>query len=173
MLYVIYNKSSGQLVTTIEATSPPAVMDHHAFITATTVPDFYTSKVVKGKLVEIVTQEYIDARKSRLKNDITAARDAKLAAGYASPYGNLQADISSRTNIQAAAMRAQANLLNYSVDWRMADNTTVKLDGPKMVAVGTGLGAFVSSVYERSFVLKTQLAALTTLAQLNAFVITF
>lgn len=172
MLYLVYEKESGFVIGSINSDTPPEVMNHHDTIVAETKPDFQTVKVVNGELVESISPQYIESRKEKLKTAIVGGRDAKLAEGFETQWGTIQADLASRTNINAAVLRANADP-EFAANWRMRDNTYAAVDAACMITIGGMLAEFVTTIYERSFLLKAQLADITTLVELNAFEIIY
>lgn len=66
------------------------------------------------------------------------------------------------------ALIATANSLPYSQTWTLADNTTRDLTAADMVNLALALGAHTNDVHITGRTLRTQIAAATTLPQVNA-----
>ena len=66
----------------------------------------------------------------------------------------------SRARIQGAVQLASIALTNempYSIDWTVADNSTVILDGISMVQLGLALGAFTNNLHVYAKSLRNQI----------------
>lgn len=115
--------------------------------------------------------------------DAIAETLGRLALQYQSLYDagrnyqgkNFQIDETSLRNINGGAsmaMIANAAGQPFSQTWIAADNSTILLDGQAMIAFGLNVGAYVSALVLNNRALKDQIAALTTIADCDAFDVT-
>ena len=74
--------------------------------------------------------------------------------------------------VQMASIAVQAGA-PYSVEWTLADNTTVALDAQQMIGVGLALAAHINAVHVRSREIRAALVAATTPQEIEAVDITF
>ena len=68
------------------------------------------------------------------------------------------------------AVLAKAASQPFSMDWTLYDNTVVTLNADQMIAVGTALGIFVNSLYTTARLIREDIEACTTNAQVDAIV---
>jgi hypothetical protein len=66
------------------------------------------------------------------------------------------------------AVVAQINNQPFSMDWRMADDTIVTLDAAQMIAMGMAVAQHVAACQTKKNTLDAQIAAATTVADLDA-----
>jgi Domain of unknown function (DUF4376) len=173
VIYLIYEKKTGRVVSSVTGESAPAVLSHHDFIEVEAKPDFNTVRVVDGALIDDVAEGYLEGLRAKLRQQIDDARDAAVAQGAVTPHGLFQADLQSRTNINGAVNMAILAGDSFAIQWRTADNSSVSLDQEGMIQVGVMVGQFVSSIYQQSWTMKAQVDALTTVAELKAFTVHF
>lgn len=99
------------------------------------------------------------------------AREATIDAPLATPYGAVDSKAKDRTNITDAVLLLQTLAAigqPTTIDFTMADNTTVTLDTTQMVTVGLLLGQKVQTAHSRARVLRAAIDDATTIAQLEA-----
>lgn len=104
---------------------------------------------------------------------IKAAREAAEAAGFLYNGVLFDSDPVSIQRISGAvslAMLAQAAGQPFSQTWTVADNTTMELDGPGMLAIGVALGEHISAIFEKARDKRAEIAQATTADQLDAIV---
>ena len=91
------------------------------------------------------------------------------------PSGSANCDLTSRTSITGAvvmAMIADKNAQPFSINWTMANNTTVTLNSTQMIALGEAVGQYVSKAADNRQALKVQINAATTPAAVSAVDVT-
>lgn len=66
------------------------------------------------------------------------------------------------------ALLAQLSEQPFSIDWTLRDNSTKTHSAAEMIAVGVALGKHVSDIYDAGRVLREQITAATTPAELDA-----
>lgn len=102
---------------------------------------------------------------------IKAAREAAESAGFL--YNGVLFDsdpvsVQRITGAVSLAMLAQAAGQPFSQTWTVADNTTMELDGPGMLALGVALGAHISAIFEKARDKRAEIALATTADELDA-----
>lgn len=112
-------------------------------------------------------QDYKDEKWSEIKRD----RDAAINAPLSTPYGVFDADANSRANIANAVLYLQTleqQGTPGTIDWTLADNTTITLNYAEMSSVGLLLGQRTNAAYDTGRALRTQIDAATTIAEVEA-----
>lgn len=104
---------------------------------------------------------------------IKAAREAAESAGFL--YNGVLFDsdpvsVQRITGAVSLAMLAQAAGQPFSQTWTVANNTTMDLDGPGMLALGVALGAHISAIFEKARDKRAEIAFATTADELDAIV---
>lgn len=112
-------------------------------------------------------QQIRDVQWERIK----AAREAEIDSPLVTPYGTFDSGPEDRSNITDAILLVQtlAGLGQpASIDFTLADNTTVTIGLQEIVTVGLLLGAKVQQAYGKSRVLRQQISDATTKEQIEA-----
>lgn len=112
-------------------------------------------------------QDYKDEKWSEIKR----SRDAAINAPLTTPYGVFDADANSRANIANAVLYLQTleqQGTPGTIDWTLADNTTITLNYAEMSSVGLLLGHRTNAAYDTARALRTQIDAATTIAEVDA-----
>ncbi len=113
----------------------------------------------------------LDQMKAAQWEAIKDARWDYLTSPLVTPYGTFDCSMAAQTNITNAIMLLQ-NLAALgtpgSVNFTLADNTTVNLDAAQMVQVGLLMGAQVQEAYDRGIAKRAVIAAATTAAGVQA-----
>lgn len=68
------------------------------------------------------------------------------------------------------AMVAQAAGQPFSIDWTLADNSVIALDGNQMLSVGLTMGQHIASAHSKSRLLKQQIDAAQSAEELSSIV---
>lgn len=120
----------------------------------------------------------VDARsvgdaKSAAWERVKAARHAVEHGGFTFDGGRYDSDVRSAQRITAASQSALAQVrgaaaASYSVNWILADNTIRTLDGAGIIGLATALAAHANAAFTVSSALREQIAAATTVEQLDA-----
>ena len=103
--------------------------------------------------------------------EIKTAREAAFNAPLATPHGVFDSGARDRTNITDAVLMAQTLAAlgqPVSINFTLANNTTVTLNAAQMVEVGLALGAKVQAAYAIARALRTAIAAAPTIAVVQA-----
>lgn len=122
------------------------------------------------------THTWIDTRTlQQVKNEkweeIKRSRDAAINAPLSTPYGVFDADPNSRANIANSVLYLQTleqQGTPGTVDWTLADNTTITLNYQEMSTVGLLLGQRTNAAYDTGRALRTQIDAATTIPEVEA-----
>lgn len=101
-----------------------------------------------------------------------ARRNQAIGAGVTVPgIGIFDTDDASRSNITGAvvgAMIAQAAATPFLIGWKLADNSVVVLNGPKMVQAGMAALAHVSACHANAQAIGLAIEAAVDVAELDA-----
>lgn len=111
------------------------------------------------------SRTWIDPRPlQQIKDDkweeIKAARDAAEYGGFVCNDKRYDSDSISQQRIIGSvsmAMLAAQGAQPFSIDWTLADNSVVTLDGAGMIAVGEALGVHVATQHATARTLRTQI----------------
>lgn len=128
------------------------------------LPDFHD--IVGGAVVPDLAAYKADASAR-----VTALKVAKQGGTAATSFGVVQNDDRSKLMMNGAATRALGAKIEsaaFSVEWRLADNSTVTLTADQMIQMGREASAFDNSVQQYADGLKAQIDAATTLDGLSA-----
>lgn len=91
-----------------------------------------------------------------------AIRDRIVVNGASTPFGPIDSDIQSRTNIVGAVVSAQifkASGDPFEMTWTMADNSTVDLDADDMIALGVAVASHVNTAHAHARTLRDTIGA--------------
>lgn len=108
------------------------------------------------------------ALKAAASERVKVLRERAKDGGVVTPFGPIQTDPDSRTNINGAVQMATILGAAFSVEWRMADDNLVVLDAAAMVNLGLLIGQHVSACQYRKNELDAAIAAAATAAELDA-----
>lgn len=109
--------------------------------------------IVKGKW-----SVPIETLRARLWDAVKAKRD-DLTATAPTPFGIVDADDKSRTNINGLVVMANGGDASFPIDFTLADNSVVSLDVDQMVKLGCAVGSHINDVYARARELRDQIEA--------------
>lgn len=100
-----------------------------------------------------------------------AVREAISNGTCPTPLGVVNCDPAARLNIAGAvqmAQIAQQQGVPFTIDWTMADDSSVTHDGPQMIAMGVAAGGFYAACHTRSQQIRAALDAAMSPAELAA-----
>lgn len=112
-------------------------------------------------------QQVKDQKWEQIKRD----RDAAINAPLSTPYGVFDADANSRANIANAVLYLQTleqQGTPGTINWTLADNTTITLNYAEMSEVGLLLGQRTNAAYDTARALRAQIDAATTIPEVEA-----
>jgi hypothetical protein len=110
----------------------------------------------------------LDVAKARAWNRIKVARAIAESSDVAYDGGLYQADKERISGATQLAWMAKAAGQDYSITWTLTDNSTRTLDADGMIGLGVALGLQVTHVYDTGRALRDQIAAATTIEEVNA-----
>lgn len=102
--------------------------------------------------------------------EIKAARDAQESGTFTYDTDIYQCDVDSRANILSYASRAQREDPNWNVDWRLADNTYVNLDGGQMIEMHDAMNEHIKTTHATAKDLWEDIQAAATVEAVEAIV---
>lgn len=106
-----------------------------------------------------------------MREAVMRRRDRAEFSGCNTLLGRMDTDADSQRKINGSvtmALIAQAAGQPFSIDWTMADNSTVAHDGPAMIAAGVAVGMHVSACHENALALKAAVDAAADVVALAA-----
>jgi hypothetical protein len=115
-------------------------------------------------------EEDIATAKANKWTEIKAARDAQESGTFTYDTDVYQCDVDSRANIMSYADRAQREDPNWNVDWRLADNTYVNLDGGQMVEMHDAMNEHIKTTHATAKDLWDDIQAAATVEDVEAIV---
>lgn len=98
---------------------------------------------------------------------IKQARSSAEFGGFTWDGSPFDSDAISQSRIQGALQLA-ALIPDFSIDWTLADNTVRALSGSELAAVGVALGLHVGTQHAKARLLRSQIEAATTVAEVDA-----
>jgi hypothetical protein len=110
----------------------------------------------------------LDAAKGRAWNRIKLARSAAEDKDVIYDGGAYQADKERISGATQLAWMAKQGGKPYSITWTLTDNTTRTLDADGMIGLGVALGQHVVQVYDTGRALRDQIAAASTIEEVEA-----
>lgn len=99
-------------------------------------------------------------RKKQKRAEIVKDRDALEFGGFEWGGYRFDSDQISQQRIQGSAqlaMAAKAAGQPFSIEWTLADNSVVTLDGDQMLAVGLAMGQHIQAAHSKSRMIKQQI----------------
>ena len=99
--------------------------------------------------------------------EMKLARDAEEFGGLVFQGNTYDTDALSQQRIQGASQLATLDAIT-EIDWTTADNTTVTLTKSDVINLGVALGAHITTAHERGRIVRQQIEAATTEAELEA-----
>lgn len=121
-------------------------------------------------LKEWVDLRTLDERKAEKWEEIKAAREAAEFGGFTWDGSTFDSDELSQQRIAGAVQFANLNPTGFVIDWTLADNTVRTLNAQEMTAVGVAMGQHVNAQHAKARLLRQQIEAATTEAELDVIV---
>jgi hypothetical protein len=165
MTVIIWHEASGELE------AAPSAEGRGGVVVADPAPDDWglvPYRYEGGALVQVLASV-----RARQRSVINAGRDAAQDGGADTPFGRMDSNSRSREFLNGAAQLAlMAKLAGnpFSVDWTLADNSTVTLDADQMIAAAAAVAAHVDAMQQRGRALKSRIDDAGTLAEIEAVV---
>lgn len=111
------------------------------------------------------------AVRARQRAMINQARDMAQDGGCDTPSGRFDTKPRSREFLNGAVLAATLAGMNseaFTINWKLANNSVVTLNGPQIIAAGLAVAAWVDTVHQRAVVLKARIDAAATVAAILA-----
>lgn len=121
-----------------------------------------------GGLVVIDKTETLENAKERAWNRIKRIRDIKEASDFSCDGHVYQADKARISGACLAALMAQLTEEPYSIEFTLSNNDVITLSAAQMMAVGGALAQHVDGVFATGRLLRDQIDAAGTIAELAA-----
>jgi hypothetical protein len=135
----------------------------------------WTTALVDGQCVPVPKEPtesaLLAASKSRARETVNEMRGAREFSFFTWDGSTFDADAKSQARLQGAFQLANLALLSgqpFQIEWTLADNTVRQLSGPDMVSVGHALADHVLAAHRAAAILKAQIDAATTIAEVEA-----
>ena len=121
---------------------------------------------------DYTTKQWVDPRPL---SDLQAAKWAQIKrdrdeaefGGFTWDGSPFDSDAISQSRIQGALQLA-ALIPDFSIDWTLADNTARNLSAADLANVGAALGMHVAAQHAKARLLRSQIEAATTVAEVDA-----
>lgn len=123
-----------------------------------------------------VTRQWEDLRtlddfKAEKWGAVKAQRDAQEFGPFLWGSLTFDGDAESKSRLSLAAMAAQAEIASgqsWSVDWTLADNSTVTLSAPDVIGVVQAMGAAITAAHQAARLKRAAIEAAQTIEDLDA-----
>lgn len=122
-------------------------------------------------LKQWVDPRTLDERKAQAWERIKAARELEEFGVFTWGGGTFDCDQISQQRIQGAAQLASLAMAAgqpFSIDWTMADNSTMTLGASDMIGVGMAMGAHINACHTKSRLLRNQINAAASAEEIEA-----
>lgn len=122
----------------------------------------------------IAEQDELTKIKLMKKASVNSLREQEINKGCDTFTGKVDTDSVSVHNIMAAyqsAVLASLTSQPFTIDWRLADNSSTTLDATGMIKIGEAVLARTQACYSHSWELKAEIDAATTADAVNAIVL--
>jgi len=121
----------------------------------------YANAPFEGGVIVPDETATLDSKKARKKAEVKLERDKAEWAGVATPKGVVDSDPESQRKINGAVTMALIGGQDFSIDWRMKDDSIVSHNRDEMIALGQAVGQHTVDCQSR----KNELDALIDAAQ--------
>jgi hypothetical protein len=96
-------------------------------------------------------EQTIEERRRETKVAAKTFRDYKLNGTCDSPLGRVQCNQTSRDNINEAVTNALIDTENFTIEWRMADNTMKTHNATQLFALKMAMAQYINDCYGAYF----------------------
>ncbi len=113
-----------------------------------------------------------DLRRLR-RDEVNAWRNDREFSPFVSGGMLFDADADAQRRLQLAALSAQQSVMDGvipepTIDWTLADNTTITLTATQLLAAAQAMGSSINAAHQAARTLKMQIEAASTAEQLMA-----
>lgn len=142
----------------------------------TTVAEFLTAPggYLEGGSIQIDPTP-LEVLRATMTSRVNYIRDQHIYGNAETPAGVVNTDEVSIRNITGGGQAALGALLagaNFSISWRLADDTNVQLDAAGMVTLANAVMTHTSECYAKSWALKALIVEAATIEELQAIDLT-
>lgn len=110
----------------------------------------------------------LESKKARVKAQLRLRRDLAEWAGVTTPEGMVDSDPDSQRKISGTVTMAMLGGENFSIEWRMKDNSIVTLNAAQTIALGVAVGQHVAACQVNKNTIDSLIEACTTVEELQA-----
>lgn len=113
----------------------------------------------------------VEKARTAKRSEIKRARDAFEFGGFDWSGYCFDSNAISQQRIQGAvqlAMAAQATGEPFSIEWTLADNSVITLDGGQMLAVGLAMGQHIQAAHGKARLLKQRIDAAQSIEEFDS-----
>lgn len=118
-----------------------------------------------------IDRRTLDDRKAERWASVKRKRDAAEFGPFSWGALTFDGDAESKSRLSLAAMAAQAAIAagdGWSVDWTLADNSTVTLSAADVIGVVQAMGANITAAHQAARIKRAAIEAATTVEELDA-----
>jgi hypothetical protein len=134
-------------------------------------PELVDAQAGNGETALATSALTVEGNRTPLWQQVKALREAKIDGGTATPWGTVQTDALSRSNVSGAvlaALIAKSASAPCEITWTFADNSTADLDADEMIGLGITVMAHVDACYAAARTLRSAIDAAADMAALLA-----
>lgn len=181
-----FHDNEGRILETGEySVAPPPTRDGWVMVHGqATLDDYHDSKTNTVRAIpdrpsdahqfDYSIKAWVDPRtlndlKEATWQEIKTAREAEEFGGFEVNGYRYDSDQISQSRIQGACQLATMDV-NFTIDWTLADNTSVSHSAAEMLAVGVALGQHVSILHAKARALRQLIDTAATPEELNLVV---
>jgi hypothetical protein len=154
MQYVVFNLTTGEPVKW-----------------GTCQEDLLSAQAGPGEKAVATSSLSVEGNKPAIWEEVKQIRAQKIDGGCTTPWGIVQTDELSRSNISGAALAAviaKSSSSAFSIVWTLADNSEVTLNADETINLGLIVMQYVNDCYTRARELRVEIDAATNMAELLA-----
>ena len=124
------------------------------------------------------SMSWVDTRsiqeiKESKRREVNSFRSLHESGGFEWNSYIFDSDALSQQRIQGSVQLAQIVMSRgqeFSIDWTLADNSVVTLDGPQMIAVGLAMGEHIMLCHSKARLLRNQIELAQSKEELDSIV---
>lgn len=109
----------------------------------------------------------LESAKAQAWTKIKASRTGAEGVAFICNGHTYDANVEKISGAVQLALLSNLGGQPFSIDWTLADNSVITLDGPGMTAVGVALGQHINTVYDTARDLRTQVDLAPTVTQVD------
>lgn len=110
----------------------------------------------------------LEKERSKKISDITSDAAISMQSGYLWGGNTYDTDVSGRSNVNAKVIQLLLDQTITTVDWRLSDNTTIKLSAANFKQMASDMTDHIEALYVDSWDKKSRAAVAADKGELNA-----